>query len=68
MPFMTDGRGVDWIGDWFGTGADRGLALVFTLAGLLGIVVTVLVWGSRSYRRLKTSWLSYDAEAVPVPA
>jgi DHA3 family multidrug efflux protein-like MFS transporter len=68
MPFMTDGRGVDWIGDWFGTGPDRGLALVFTVAGLLGIVVTVLVWGSRSYRRLKSSWLSYDAEAVPVPA
>jgi DHA3 family multidrug efflux protein-like MFS transporter len=62
MPFMTDGRGVDWIGDWFGTGPDRGLALVFTLAGLIGIVVTLLVWGSRSYRRLAEAWVPLDGE------
>ncbi len=24
MPFMTDGSGADWIGDWFGTGPARG--------------------------------------------
>jgi DHA3 family multidrug efflux protein-like MFS transporter len=52
IPFMTDGRGVDWIGDWFGTGPDRGLALMFVLAGLIGVVVTALAWWSRSYRRL----------------
>jgi DHA3 family multidrug efflux protein-like MFS transporter len=52
MPSMTDGRGADLIGDWFGTGPERGLALVFTLAGLTGIVVTVLARLSRSYRRL----------------
>lgn len=52
IPLMTDGRGADLIGDWFGTGADRGIALMFTLAGLIGIVVTVLAWSSRSYRRL----------------
>lgn len=52
MPFMTDGRGADWIGGWFGTGPERGLALVFTLAGLVGIAVTAGVRMSRSYRRL----------------
>jgi DHA3 family multidrug efflux protein-like MFS transporter len=52
MPFMTDGSGVDWIGDWFGTGPERGLALMFTLAGLVGVIVTAAAWGSRSYRRL----------------
>jgi DHA3 family multidrug efflux protein-like MFS transporter len=52
MPFMTDGRGADWIGGWFGTGPERGIALVFTVAGLVGIAVTVLAFGSRSYRRL----------------
>ena len=41
MPLMTDGRGADWIGGWFGTGPERGLALMFTLAGLFGVVVTV---------------------------
>ena len=52
MPFMTDGKGADWIGGWFGTGPERGLALIFTLAGLVGIVVTIGVRLSRSYRRL----------------
>ena len=55
MPFMTDGRGADLIGGWFGTGPDRGIALMFTLAGLIGVVVTVLAWTSRSYRRLNTA-------------
>jgi DHA3 family multidrug efflux protein-like MFS transporter len=55
MPFMTDGAGADAIGGWFGTGPERGLALMFTLAGLLGVAVTVGVWLSRSYRRLSVS-------------
>jgi MFS transporter, DHA3 family, multidrug efflux protein len=52
IPFMTDGRGADVIGSWFGTGFDRGIALMFTIAGVLGIVVTALAWTSRSYKRL----------------
>ena len=55
MPLMTDGRGADWIGGWFGTGPERGLALIFTLAGLLGITVTVGVRLSRSYRRIDSA-------------
>jgi DHA3 family multidrug efflux protein-like MFS transporter len=54
MPFMTDGRGADWIGDWFGTGPERGIALIFTVAGLVGIAVTLLARSTRSYRRLVT--------------
>ena len=52
MPLMTDGRGADWIGGWYGTGPDRGIALMFTLAGLVGVAVTAVAWRSRSYRRL----------------
>ena len=52
IPLMTTGRGASAIGGWFGTGADRGMALMFTLSGLIGVVVTVLAWTSRSYRRL----------------
>ena len=55
MPFMTDGRGADWIGGWFGTGPERGLALMFTLAGLVGVVVTALARASRSYARLSAT-------------
>ncbi len=52
MPFMTDGRGAEWIGSWFGTGPERGIGLMFTLAGLIGVAVTLGARLSRSYRRL----------------
>jgi DHA3 family multidrug efflux protein-like MFS transporter len=52
MPTMTDGRGAAWIGDWFGTGPERGIGLMFVLAGALGVAVTALARASRSYRRL----------------
>lgn len=52
IPFMTDGAGADLIGDWFGTGQPRGIALVFTLAGLVGLLVTILAFNSRYYRDL----------------
>jgi len=52
MPTMTDGWGADRIGSWFGTGPERGLAVLFTLAGLIGVAVTLGVRASRSYRRL----------------
>ena len=53
MPFMTTGRGADLIGAWFGTGEERGLALIFTLAGVVGVVMTLGAWWSRSYRSLR---------------
>ena len=52
IPFMTTGAGVDLIGGWFGTGTDRGIALVFIIAGLIGLVVTLLAIQSRAYRAL----------------
>jgi DHA3 family multidrug efflux protein-like MFS transporter len=52
IPFMTDGAGARAIGSWFGTGADRGLGLVFVLTGAAGLVATVLALRSRPYRRL----------------
>jgi DHA3 family multidrug efflux protein-like MFS transporter len=45
-------RGADWIGGWFGTGPERGLALMFTLAGLIGVVVTASARASASYKKL----------------
>jgi DHA3 family multidrug efflux protein-like MFS transporter len=52
IPFMTTGAGVDWIGGWFGTGPDRGIALVFVLTGIIGLGVTVLALFSKPYREL----------------
>ncbi len=53
---MTHGAGAAAIGDWFGRGADRGIALVFTLAGVVGVVATVLAFNSRAYKRLSATY------------
>jgi DHA3 family multidrug efflux protein-like MFS transporter len=42
VPFMTDGAGAEMIGGWFGTGVDRGIALVFILTGLIGLLATAV--------------------------
>ena len=60
IPFMTDGAGADSIGSWFGTGPDRGIALIFTVAGLIGIVVTMLAAGSRWYRAVSRAVLASE--------
>jgi DHA3 family multidrug efflux protein-like MFS transporter len=68
IPFMTDGAGADAIGDWFGRGENRGIALVFTLAGVVGTVVTLLAFYSRSYRRLSAAYAETPDPAVEKPA
>jgi MFS transporter, DHA3 family, multidrug efflux protein len=65
IPFMTTGAGVELIGGWFGTGPDRGIALVFVLTGLVGLAVTILALFSRPYRQLSTR---YTGEPEPVLA
>jgi DHA3 family multidrug efflux protein-like MFS transporter len=56
IPFMTDGAGADAIGDWFGRGPERGIALVFTVAGLLGVLMTIAAFNSRYYRQLSAAY------------
>ncbi|WP_449395709.1 MFS transporter [Devosia riboflavina] len=56
IPFMTDGAGAQTIGSWFGTGPARGIALVFTVAGLVGLLVTILAFNSRYYRELSAAY------------
>jgi DHA3 family multidrug efflux protein-like MFS transporter len=56
IPLMTTGAGADAIGDWFGRGPERGIALVFTLSGVVGVVATVLAWRSRYYRALSAAY------------
>lgn len=63
IPFMTTGAGAAAIGSWYGVGPERGMALVFSIAGLLGLLVTLVAMRSRSYRLL--SKLYADDEPQP---
>ena len=49
---MTTGAGVTLLGGWFGTGTARGLALLFTLAGVVGLLATLLAMRTPAYRAL----------------
>jgi DHA3 family multidrug efflux protein-like MFS transporter len=63
IPFMTTGAGVDLFGSWFGTGTDRGIALLFSVSGVIGFVVTLLAMRSRAYRVLSAK---YQKEKTPL--
>lgn len=57
IPFMTTGKGVDLIGDWFGTGTGRGIALVFITAGIIGLLTTLIAQKTKYYRLLSEQYL-----------
>jgi DHA3 family multidrug efflux protein-like MFS transporter len=61
IPFMTDGWGAQNIGSWFGTGSARGMALVFTLTGVIGVCMTLLAFRSRAYRTLSERYAESPA-------
>ncbi|RPD40580.1 MFS transporter [Chitinophaga barathri] len=52
IPFMTTGKGVDILGGWFGTGMDRGIALLFSATGVLGLIITLVAMRTRAYAKL----------------
>lgn len=56
IPWMTDGSGADALGGWFGTGPDRGIALVFVISGIIGLAATLAALGSRYYRALSAAF------------
>lgn len=65
IPFMTDGAGADLIGGWFGTGPERGLALVFTVTGLLGVLLTLVAMRTTYYRLLSARYRGSATEPRP---
>jgi len=64
IPFMTTGVGVDLIGGWFGTGAARGIALVFTLTGVIGLIVTLVAMNTKYYGLLSKRYTT-NPEVLP---
>ncbi len=73
LPSMTNGELADLIGSWFGTGPERGLALIFIVTAILGLTVTLIALRSMPYRRLSNRYMSMPdppeaaAEAAPKP-
>lgn len=70
IPFMTTGAGVGLIGNWFGTGVNRGIALVFIATAIVGLAASLLALSSKYYRQLTARYLEKDdiAEATPPSA
>ncbi|MBC8137087.1 MAG: MFS transporter [Fibrella sp.] len=62
IPFMTDGTGADLIGSWYGTGQARGIALLFSVTGIIGLIMTMLAMRSFSYRKLSESYQEFQSE------
>ncbi len=65
IPFMTTGYGVGLIGGWFGTGADRGIALVFTVTGIIGLILTVIAMNSKYYKLLSDRYMNGASDLLP---
>jgi MFS transporter, DHA3 family, multidrug efflux protein len=65
IPFMTTGAGVGLIGGWFGTGMDRGIALVFTVTGIIGLVLTCAAMNTKYYKLLSDRYMHGNGEPLP---
>jgi len=53
IPFMSAGGvGAELIGDWYGVGQARGIALVFSTAGVIGLCVTLIAFKTKAYTLL----------------
>lgn len=56
IPFMNSDAGKEQFTWLLGTGEARGIALVFMIAGLSAIIVTVLAFRTKSYKLLSKSY------------
>lgn len=52
IPYMASDAGKAQFGWLLGDGEARGIALVFLIAGFIGIVITLLAFGSKAYKTL----------------
>ena len=67
IPFMTTGVGVGLIGSWFGTGPARGIALVFTVVGIIGLILTVIAMNTKYYKLLSDRYMNGESESPALP-
>jgi hypothetical protein len=46
--------GMSFLGQWLGTGAGRGIGLIFVIAGLAALVVSGVTYANRSIREVES--------------
>lgn len=62
IPLMSEGgAGAELIGSWYGVGMNRGLAIVFTLTGIIGLAMTIGAMNSKYYKLLSYRYLEKKA-------
>jgi DHA3 family multidrug efflux protein-like MFS transporter len=66
IPWMTTGAGAEVLGPWFGTGIDRGIALVFVVVGIIGLAVALFARTTRQYRELRDAYRTAPPQVVPM--
>ncbi|HEY5845746.1 MAG TPA: MFS transporter [Microlunatus sp.] len=68
IPLMSTGAGAQLIGSWYGVGPERGIALIYTIVGVLGLVLAIVATRSRPYRSLAAAITSGRAGTRNEPA
>lgn len=63
IPYARSEPGREQLSWLLGDGAGRGIALVFVLASLVGVLVTLLAFTTRTYRRLGHVYAAGDVNA-----
>jgi len=57
IPYMNSPEGKATLGGLLGDGSARGIALVFLIAGFIGIIVAILAFRTKSYKYLSKSYI-----------
>jgi DHA3 family multidrug efflux protein-like MFS transporter len=56
IPWLASPDGHEIFGGWWGTTPDRAMAIIFVLAGVIGVIVTFIAFTTRSYKNLSDSY------------
>lgn len=57
IPWLASPMGNEIFGGWWGTTPDRAMAIIFTIAGIVGVLVTIIAFGTKSYKNLTERYL-----------
>lgn len=52
IPWLASPMGESLFGGWWGTTPDRAMAIIFVLAGIIGLIITVIAFTTKSYKNL----------------